>query len=727
MLTLREALPFLSDAALRELFSVSPDSPAASGALSFSLSSVLANLLEHEDTALERLLPGLASWERHPISSHGLSARARNALDHVGITTWGELGDRSIRDIRKFRHVGAVTVDDILERAIEISLLEPIDESHITTAAGPMSVGDTVQEAQRFATRPASEALEILTLVATWGSSVRSAERLGELVTLAVDTDTLPPDVRRAWNRFEALALTTVRDSNLANEPVDALVDHLLGHFDQARLAVLEQRILAEHPQTLQELADALSISRERVRQLQLGIPERLSCLLEESRFRPLAWRANDLGLALGPAAPADAAATLAALDQAVRGARNPSHLVTNLLLYIAGPYHRRHGWLIRADARIPTPEDISKHADEYGILPVSRARDLLTEAGLKPTFHDAWIDSLRKFRRDGDNLLVWTINVIDKCVTVLAIGGEPTDTETLVQVVGEGHNVRSVRARLFEDPRVMRVNRTDWALRSWNLEEYSGITDEIAQRIEEAGGRVLLEDVVDELVTTFGVRESSVRLYAAAPMFVIENGWIRLRHESEPFEIDQDLSACRGVFIPAHGRLSVLLPIDPEVLRGSGRPLPGAVAAALGVTPGHPRSFASEAAPVAVTWPVTAGLGPSLGSVRQLAEAVGARDGERLRLEFATETGHLAFQRVPADLSGLTQEEILPLFSGISPQGNPVKRVAAAIGVPETELRRVLLSRGDAELANLLPRPKVDSDLDEAFDQLANLLDEMH
>jgi hypothetical protein len=62
------------------------------------------------------------------------------------------------------------------------------------------------------------------------------------------------------------------------------------------------------------------------------------------------------------------------------------------------------------------------------------------------------------------------------------------------------------------------RVSRAQWALRKWEREEYTGISDEIAQRITEAGGLARLADVVDDLTSQFGVAAASVRVYAEAP-----------------------------------------------------------------------------------------------------------------------------------------------------------------------------------------------------------------
>ena len=166
--------------------------------------------------------------------------------------------------------------------------------------------------------------------------------------------------------------------------------------------------------------------------------------------------------------------------------------------------------------------------ADEFGQLSLAEACEWLRGYGVRAEFHDAWLVQSGRFRRDGDRLMVWSGHVVDKCVALLASRNEPADAETLVALIGEGHNAKGVRGRLFEDKRLMRVNRTEWALAAWGLEEYTGITDEIAQRIDEAGGQIELNAVVKEIVRQFGVQENSVFAYAAAPMFVVEGDHIR-------------------------------------------------------------------------------------------------------------------------------------------------------------------------------------------------------
>ena len=374
--------------------------------------------------------------------------------------------------------------------------------------------------------------------------------------------------------------------------------------------------------------------------------------------------------------------------------------------------------------ADIPEPADIEGMADEFGVLPLVDARDWLAAHGVRPEFHDAWLEHSGRFQHDSDRLLVWSGSVVDKSVALLAALGEPQDTESLVALVGEGHNVRGVRARFFEDERLVRVNRTHWTLRAWGMEEYTGITDEITQRIEEAGGDIEVAAVVREVVSQFGVKENSVLLYTAAPMFVVEGDHIRLRMGDEPIDVGGSLENCAGAFRSSEHSVSLLIPADADLLRGSGRPLSGPVAVALGVSPGRPRSFLHASGALSVTWPMTSATGPSLGSARAMATNAGATTGERVRLDFDLEQGRVTAERVPQEIDSHEGMEAIRLLTGIiAASENALALVADALDVSPANVRRVLSERGDTDLAELLPIPEVDAHLGSTLSDLAQLI----
>ena len=252
-------------------------------------------------------------------------------------------------------------------------------------------------------------------------------------------------------------------------------------------------------------------------------------------------------------------------------------------------------------------------------------------------------------------------------------------------------------------------------------MEEYTGIADELKQRIEEQGGSAKISDLARELADAFGVKESSVRVYAEAPMFILEAGTIRLRGADEPYPVARDVARVRGCYV-ADGRASYLLAIDKDIVRGSGSPCPEQLAAALGIVPGSPREFAHSLGRLPVTWVETSGVGPSLGSARSLVESLGAGLGDWLRLDFDLNSSAVAATKVvgeaEATAEGLTRAEELTGLALTGHSGRAV--VAQALDVPVADVIGALVKRGDAELARLLPEDAPDADLSEALTDLA-------
>ena len=252
-----------------------------------------------------------------------------------------------------------------------------------------------------------------------------------------------------------------------------------------------------------------------------------------------------------------------------------------------------------------------------------------------------------------------------------------------LNQHIGEGHSAGTLQNALASDDRFMKLNKgNQYGLRSWGLEEYSGIAVEIAERLERAGGQVSLEDLVVDLVEHFGVSANSVRMYAHSPAFVVEDGMVRNRDENEAYHVNSEVSRVAGLYLD-HDDVIYHLLVDDDVLRGSGRRLPNAAAVALAVTPGRRRVFThlDTGSEVVISWPVTATMGASLGSIRALAQHVSAQRGDYVRLHLFNERNECAVEVVdPTSLSGLTGLE----FSN----GNELSVLAAAMDTDEASVR---------------------------------------
>ncbi len=718
---------------------LSPDDPldriAARGFREL-VSLAVTSVLEHRSISVGTLLPRLFSRHDLPLPQEAFKTRSYRALVRAGIRTWGELAALAPAEILALRNAGTTTVEDIVaccvERCLSASPREDADQERRDPIVDAVANDDTNVEADRpdrarVLTDPATEQigsmLPALSRIAAWAIRERNAHQLSNIWQINPDVGPIPIDLAEVWDELTQIELQQIADPSVISATLDELAEKLCKSFDEREWTVYRRRVI--EGATLAEVGQEIGVTRERVRQIQRPVEQLAETTLLRDEFRPLLWRAADLRSSLGVAAPSNHEAARRALDRSLRGASaTTAKLLRPVLLHLAGPYRERHGWLALANFDIKKATLLKAMTDEFGLLPIASAYEWLEGRGFRSEFHDAWLEQFGRFRRNGDSLVDWSGNVVDKCVAILALRREPADVETLVGIVREGHSVRGVRGRLFDDERVVRVNRTDWALRAWNLEEYSGITDEIAQRIGEAGGDVEVGAVVHEIARQFGVRENSVLVYTTAPMFAIEGTRIRLRRDDEPFEVGGTLSSCAGAFRLSQHAVSMVVQVDTDLLRGSGRALRGPIAAALGVSPGQPRSFRHIEGVLRVTWPMTSALGPSLGSLRRLASLAGAVAGDGVRLDFNLTQGTVSAERIPQDLGGYQDVEAIRLLTGIETGlDDAIAAVAEAIDASPINVRGPLIERGDAQLAELLPTPDVDPQLESTLTDLARMM----
>ena len=741
-----------------------------------------AKIVESErcrSVPLSVLLPSLSEWRNEALELSAFDERSHEVLRNAGIETWGDLASRSPAGLSRLRGAGRLTVRHVIARSVQRSLktrdgsfspgqIETASEdseddaglaedllsmlqSLALEADGDDGLRKVEQDSRRppeLVTQPQSAANErtvseplpvdrvaskpsqyeetilvALRTLSAWGLRVRNLEQLGDLLRLAPGAEPIPRDLLEQLAAGSDLRLRDLADAELASVTLDDLAADLLAGLDGQRLEVFEQRIV--NGRKLEDVGRALGVTRERIRQVQQDVEKRLAARLRSRPFLLLHWRAAELNQALGTVAPLDHEVTRRALTDSLEGASNASRSALRaLILRLAGPYKERDGWVFVESAAPMSANALREQCDEFGLLPVARAHDWLVDNGVRAAFHDLWLERFGGLRRKGDTLVAWPRNIVEKCVSLLALRKEPADAKTLVDLVGEGHNVRGVHTRFFEDERLMRVNRTQWALRAWGLEEYTGITDEIAQRIQEAGGQIELQVVIETVAQQFGVKEGSVAAYSAAPMFVVEDGIIRLREDDEPIEVGEGLTGVAGFYRTGEDRFSLLVAVDREVLRGSGRPLDPAVAVALGVKPGGKRKFQHEQGRLTISWPLTSAFGPSLGSVRVLVERAGAANGERTRLDFALKDERVAAERVPLDLGRSDTAEALRLLTGLQVDAeDAAAAVARAIDSSPANFRGVLNERGDTEVLELLPSGDVDPMLESTLAELATAI----
>ncbi len=116
-----------------------------------------------------------------------------------------------------------------------------------------------------------------------------------------------------------------------------------------------------------------------------------------------------------------------------------------------------------------------------------------------------------------------WGGSVVEKAFVILKHAGEPLLPKEIIDRIGEDYSAHSVQDRLKNDDRFIRTDKFQRvALKHWGLEEYSGIYQEICERIERGDGVASVKEILEEFTTQFGVSETSVRSYLAETSFSV-------------------------------------------------------------------------------------------------------------------------------------------------------------------------------------------------------------
>src|SRR5699024_8275171 len=135
-------------------------------------------------------------------------------------------------------------------------------------------------------------------------------------------------------------------------------------------------------------------------------------------------------------------------------------------------------------------------------------------------------------FRKVEGGWLDSSGSIIDQSLRYLAFKSVPMTVEEILEGIGRTDAAaRGIRQRLFEDPRAVRVSKSEIGLPEWGHNEYTSLADEMLEELEREGGRMPLDRMVERLVDQFGVSPNSVRMYAGRPLFLLDpEGWIQVR-----------------------------------------------------------------------------------------------------------------------------------------------------------------------------------------------------
>ena len=542
-----------------------------------------------------------------------------------------------------------------------------------------------------------------------------------------------PSEIQLLWQCLGRSDTRTLAGGLVHNYSVPALLSQWINSLDKRQIEILNARTFPiGKPKTLEQIGEQQGITRERIRQIEKKTIKHLE-LLRTAEYRPSLRRARKLRAELGSALPEndrhfEDALTCVVADFEPNDSRN---VAQQILLWLAGPYRTRNGWVI-ADSNIvnKSKSALLSYKTDRALISGADAQLALNELGIREMHHRAWIDRLNLFQRVDEGLLHFTGSILDKAEQLLRYLNRPITADELVVLIGSS-SVRSVRQRLITDPRFWRINKQNQFVLAGTegYDEYTGIVDELIQELEACGGSASVEHLVKKITKTYGVQPTSVLAYLNTPAFVRnESGLLRVR-DNEVVTITTDIEKTAGCY-----RMSTKwvwrVKVDQQMMRGSGRMLPNAFARELGCKLGDKMEVHSAFGKVTVSWSERSATGAALGSIRAVLEELGAEAGDYVFL--IAHDRHIGFrllrqEQLEKESSLGKLARLVGVFSPTNSDG-VLRQIADALmvahqssGPLEQHIRDALLSRGEAELCDLIGIPKMS--MDQYLDRIGSVL----
>jgi hypothetical protein len=477
-----------------------------------------------------------------------------------------------------------------------------------------------------------------------------------------------------------------------------AATQRLLAELDERERAMLSARLWAQRPQSQEVIAQRLGIAYAWVNRNQPRAEAKFLELIADPLHQETSEHAAALARRLGPYVPAEVVvAELRRLNL------DPDDEAAHVLLHLAGPYVQRGEWF--ENRATHGEHQVAAAVDAvFARNPAPTTEELphaLTAIGMPTDVAVTYLQSREDWRCFGDVWVRWGDSAARKVEAVLHVLGAPATPEDIFAEIGTGPTtLKALREALYADQRFVRASRQSWGLRIWGIDEYAGIPELLGARIDAAGGTMHVDDLISEMLSRFpDVAESSIRTNLNSLAFIIDETTVRRRTDADAWPPIPPLYSARGAFRRGDNEIRWALPVNAHVLRGSGQPIPSAVANALGVTPGQRRVFTNPHGTVAVIWRLSSTNGPSIGSLRAPTKAVGAEHMDTVVLAFNLHDDSLDVQRIGPEVGGAAR---LRLLLGRTVR-NPGTALATSLGCRRADVAAVLRERGDDDLADLV------------------------
>ncbi len=431
----------------------------------------------------------------------------------------------------------------------------------------------------------------------------------------------------------ESAALDSSVDTDSAgndnNPSITFTIECFLNSLEKRSQLVALHRLFSSEPMTLQAVAHDLDLTRERVRQIEQKIVNRLKnpkSTPEKQISHVIAEISDQVKIW----------ATIESLIERIiscddfawwsTSSKNASSFeaLTCCVQLLPVVYPKRflieESQIFQLDSdeeKIDVTEKIRKLSENGTIL----AEDLFlytSELGIDKTTTNLLIRKMN-LKPLGAFYILQSANVIDSIASALHIIGEPVRVDEILAVLELDNSIRSIGDRMASDERFVRVQKQLWALKEWpGYVEYSGIRSDIEKHIRSKGNSCEITELITDLQNRFNTNETSIRTYLTAPQYKIHEDIVYLI-KPEQYPYFMGVPGDETLLHPTdRSIIGWIVKIDKDVMRGSGSVLRTKFAPLLGLQPGGKITYAGEFGDITLYWSSSLPQ-PSRSSIREI------------------------------------------------------------------------------------------------------------
>ena len=311
---------------------------------------------------------------------------------------------------------------------------------------------------------------------------------------------------------------------------LDSVANHLealLRELHPVEETILNERMWLDHPRSLEDIGATHDITRERVRQQQSDLERKIdSCIGSAAKdAAPLLVEELDL---------IDSYATV---EQHVQRALPHAHetvqrvFVHSMIRFAGYTYHDGAIVSNQALSLVKQLKTLAQSAaDNCGLIDREKLISALPDQALRR--HFVWFKQQCGLQ-DTFGMLALRCTRKAKLKAALLTLGRPATRPELAEMCDLTNKIAS--AALSSIPEIVRISRTQWALRDWGLHEYRGIVEEIVTYINREGGTAKVDPLIEEVAQRFDVKKWSVRAYMQTAKFHMRDGLISVTDHSSP------------------------------------------------------------------------------------------------------------------------------------------------------------------------------------------------